>query len=591
MDRVEIYPCPACGGVADEDNGCRDCRRPHDPLAAELARIGRTLETSAYDDPRRNALKRRSDQLIAQIGRNLVAEHAAGVVYATVGGGPDRGAPPPPPPRPPAGTGARPPRQATPRRERGEEAPARSEPSPYDGPTRKPSGEQAPSAYDKPTKATVRPTGGAPSSYDGPTKRTPPASDTDAARYDRPTDRTSASASSASTSPAGASTYDGPTDRARSRPADGPTDRATSRPPRATDGPTDGATSAPPSRSGGGTPPTDPPDRWGAGADDTPEHPHHQETTSRTSQNVLLTLGGLLLGIGAIVYATVVLSGGASGGGQAFILVLATTVALALPVALARRSLNATAETIASFGLLLVLLDGFVAYRNEFGGLADVPPKIFAAVLFGLTAAIAAAYRLATRLAAPQFVALVALQPILPLIAAHAGVGRTGFAVALAVLALADLAAALLIARDQANTPVDSDAPRWPGLLRETAWGLYGLALAGATVFASVALAYAKTVPDAAGAATALILAAAAGIAGGYASGESRWRLLATAGGTLAIIAALLRLDAIAASGHTLILAAALAAIVAVLARVLPVPVRAGASWPPSSPRRSPRSP
>ena len=47
-----------------------------------------------------------------------------------------------------------------------------------------------------------------------------------------------------------------------------------------------------------------------------------------------------------------------------------TTLALGMPVLLARRRLTATAETIAGLGLLLVLLDGYVAYSANLAGLA-----------------------------------------------------------------------------------------------------------------------------------------------------------------------------------------------------------------------------
>ena len=132
----------------------------------------------------------------------------------------------------------------------------------------------------------------------------------------------------------------------------------------------------------------------------------------------------VLVGLAAIgVYYT-----SAETGGRAFILALATTVALGVPVALARRTLTATAETIAALGLLLVLLDGYVAYAADLAGVASVPGPLYAAVLFALVALVAAAYRLATHLRAPQFAALLAVQPLLPLIAVQLELGRTGFA-------------------------------------------------------------------------------------------------------------------------------------------------------------------
>lgn len=37
------YPCPACGAPADLSTGCAGCRRPPDPVAAEVVRLGREV--------------------------------------------------------------------------------------------------------------------------------------------------------------------------------------------------------------------------------------------------------------------------------------------------------------------------------------------------------------------------------------------------------------------------------------------------------------------------------------------------------------------------------------------------------------------
>ncbi|GAA2188935.1 SCO7613 C-terminal domain-containing membrane protein [Micromonospora lupini] len=38
------YPCPACGAPADLSAGCAGCRRPPDPVAAEVVRLGREVD-------------------------------------------------------------------------------------------------------------------------------------------------------------------------------------------------------------------------------------------------------------------------------------------------------------------------------------------------------------------------------------------------------------------------------------------------------------------------------------------------------------------------------------------------------------------
>jgi hypothetical protein len=77
-------------------------------------------------------------------------------------------------------------------------------------------------------------------------------------------------------------------------------------------------------------------------------------------------------------------------------------LALAVPLALTRRTLTATAETIAGFGLLLVLLDGYAAYSANLAGIRSMSLTLFSAILFGLVAGVAAAYRLASHLRRPS---------------------------------------------------------------------------------------------------------------------------------------------------------------------------------------------
>ena len=109
------------------------------------------------------------------------------------------------------------------------------------------------------------------------------------------------------------------------------------------------------------------------------------ETSPRSAQNTLLTLGGVLLGIAAVVVTGLFYTTSATGG-RALVLAVATLLALSVPLLLTRRTLTATAETIAAFGLLLVLLDGYAAYNADLAGLRGVSLTLFSAVLFGLVA-------------------------------------------------------------------------------------------------------------------------------------------------------------------------------------------------------------
>ncbi|WP_432827910.1 SCO7613 C-terminal domain-containing membrane protein [Dactylosporangium sp. CA-092794] len=151
------------------------------------------------------------------------------------------------------------------------------------------------------------------------------------------------------------------------------------------------------------------------------------EAAPRTVQNVLFILGGLLLGSAAIVFAAVAW---ASFGvfGRAAILAVVTLLVLAVPPVALARGLRATGETFAALGVLLVLLDGYAAWYVDLAGLAGATmPSTYAGLVCAITAGVAGGYAALTRLRAPRLAAVVAVQPVLPLLALHRGFGPTGW--------------------------------------------------------------------------------------------------------------------------------------------------------------------
>ncbi|MDX3375491.1 hypothetical protein PV390_13875 [Streptomyces sp. ME02-6991-2A] len=111
----------------------------------------------------------------------------------------------------------------------------------------------------------------------------------------------------------------------------------------------------------------------------------------RSAQNVLLTLGGLLLTVAAVAFTLV--SWGSMGiGGRSAVLALVTLAALAAPVVLLRRKLAATAEALAALALVLTLLD---AYAVHAVAAPDADGLTFTAVASAVLAALWAAYGLA----------------------------------------------------------------------------------------------------------------------------------------------------------------------------------------------------
>jgi hypothetical protein len=165
-----------------------------------------------------------------------------------------------------------------------------------------------------------------------------------------------------------------------------------------------------------------------------------RRTSGRTVQNVLLSLGGLLLAVAAVVF-TVVAWGRFGVGGRAAILAAVTAATLAVPRVLVRRELRATAETIVTLGLGLLLLDGYAGWHvGLFRGLDG---STYAGLVAAVAAAVAAAYPAVAgvRVARPFAVALA--QPVPALLALSARPGPTGWALVAALTVAADLAVAV----------------------------------------------------------------------------------------------------------------------------------------------------
>jgi hypothetical protein len=306
-----------------------------------------------------------------------------------------------------------------------------------------------------------------------------------------------------------------------------------------------------------------------------PTDPAGAETSATGAQNTLLTLGAVLLGIAAVVFAGLYYTDKA---GRAFVLVIATTLCLGLPL-LARRRLTATAEAIASLGLLLVFLDGYTAYTAGLAGLGEVPRPLYAAVLFVLVAAVAAAYRLASHLRAPQFASILALQPWMPLVAVHFGLGLTGHAAVLGLVAAGDAFAVWVFGRELKlgrRPPATATAAGWPYRLRELAWILFGLSLTASVALGVSGLVAAHTVAGAAAAGGALLLAAAAGVGGAWLSRHQIALQVALGGAVVVVIAAAARVNELAIPNFTVLLTVALAALIALAVGRLPPSVRIG---------------
>ncbi|MET7454825.1 hypothetical protein ABZT03_23610 [Streptomyces sp. NPDC005574] len=115
------------------------------------------------------------------------------------------------------------------------------------------------------------------------------------------------------------------------------------------------------------------------------------ETTAPGVQNVLLLLGGVLLTVAAMVF-TLVSWGHLGITGRAAVLGAVTLATLGAPVALLRRGLRSTAESVAGLGLTLTVLDAYALHEAVFRAADGVT---YAAAASTLLAAVWTAYGVA----------------------------------------------------------------------------------------------------------------------------------------------------------------------------------------------------
>ncbi|MGW5676918.1 SCO7613 C-terminal domain-containing membrane protein [Streptomyces sp. NPDC003860] len=168
------------------------------------------------------------------------------------------------------------------------------------------------------------------------------------------------------------------------------------------------------------------------------------ETSRHGAQNALLVLGGVLLAIAAIAFTLV--SWGSMGiGGRGAVLATITAAALLAPVALLRRGLASTAESVASLALVLTVLD---AYALRQVALSDASGTGYAAGAAAVLAALWAGYgRWLTALRLPLPLAVACAQLPLGLWAVTVSPGVLQLGWALVATAAFDVAVAVAVAR------------------------------------------------------------------------------------------------------------------------------------------------
>lgn len=301
-----------------------------------------------------------------------------------------------------------------------------------------------------------------------------------------------------------------------------------------------------------------------------------KDASAPSAQNVLLTLGAVLLAVAALAF-TLVSWGSLGIAGRSAVLAVVTAAALAAPVLLLRRGLRSTAESVAALGLLLTVLDAYALYAVA---LPDLDGTGYAAGAAAALAALWAGYGTGLArgglpgLRLPLPAAVLAAQLPLPLaaLASDGGPLRVGWA--LLVTAALDVAAALR-SRSAAGTPA---APT--GAVAGALAGVLAAVLGAGALLLGTGASWSAASPGGAVAPAALLLAGAA-LGAAVAWREPRAAAAAAAGGVAwAVAAGGVARPALdtgwAVAAH---LPAALALVACVRVGALPAAVRRGAAW------------
>lgn len=311
-----------------------------------------------------------------------------------------------------------------------------------------------------------------------------------------------------------------------------------------------------------------------------PAAPPGPETSTRTVQNVLFVLGGLLLGTAAIAFTVVAW---ATYGVLARVAILATLtlLALALPVAALARGLRATAETFAAIGLLLVALDGYAVWYVDFAGARSWDGSRYAGLVAAITAGLALGYGRLTRLAGPAFVALIVAQPVTLFVAAPARPGLAVIALLVAAVAAVD---ALVVAGLQREHPGRTRLTTGVATgLRAVAWLGFGTWLAVASVTALLAEATSMTVALRLAAGAATIAVSLVTLLGAWVAKVPALRPVAAGVVVVAVVIAVFLTAIVRWPERAALLFAATAlavnAVVRAVGAILPAALRSGPRW------------
>ena len=180
---------------------------------------------------------------------------------------------------------------------------------------------------------------------------------------------------------------------------------------------------------------------------------HPPEASTQSVQNITLALGALLIGVAAVVFAGVAVSNPLA---RAVILAIATAIALVAAPGIAARGLSSTAETVAGVGLVMLPMTLYALHGSALAGGSRVPVPLYLGITFAITSVAGFLYATATRLSAPRYATVIALQPV-PLLLAYPSIqSPAGWGMALTVVAVLDLLLLTTVIRSGRLVP------QWP---------------------------------------------------------------------------------------------------------------------------------
>ncbi|MFI7356605.1 SCO7613 C-terminal domain-containing membrane protein [Streptomyces avidinii] len=324
-----------------------------------------------------------------------------------------------------------------------------------------------------------------------------------------------------------------------------------------------------------------------------------KEASAPSAQNVLLTLGAVLLAVAALAFTLV--SWGSMGiAGRSAVLAAVTAAALGAPVLLLRRGLRSTAESVAAVGLLLTVLDAYALYAV---GMPDLDGTGYAAGAAAALAAVWAGYGSGLRkLRIPLPAAVLAAQFPLPLAALAVQPDPLPLGWALLATAALDAALALRVRAVAVPAAVTASGALLIGVAQSWSAGSAAAAVAPAALLlagAGLGVAAAWREPRASAAALVGALAAVAGLGGVARPGlDPAWAVLVHLLLALPLLAAVRGSALPEAVRHGLARAgAAVVALAAVLAAAAVVPTLVarlrvlGEVWAATTPGRDPYAP